>query len=119
LDNISVADRVNENTEYFTYDYTVADYVRICAQTIYVQNQSELTITGNLTMNNLSSIVIEDGSEMTIDGGQVYHTNVLVESGGKLTIENGGKLVLKNNELNIEDGGILDISEGDIQIVDE
>jgi hypothetical protein len=98
----------------------------ISSNTTYTARQvlySHIRITGNATLTikdilNLlgrTTIIIDPGAQLKVDGGTVSNVNLSIASGGKVTLTNGGKLILRTNtDLEIPAGAIMDISDGEI-----
>ena len=79
-----------------------------------ITSSGQLTIQGNITMQNGSSIVVDAGGCLIIDGGTLSNANVVLSTGASLYIINGGILDPQNDFLaplgatvNINNGQIL------------
>ena len=62
---------------------------------------------------------VEGGGELIINGGTITQGNVVVKSGGKLSITGGGEIRLSDsNNFKVEVGGIFNQSFGKVCIAD-
>lgn len=97
----------------------VCDEVSHICNDIRIVNGGKLTITADITRGITSSITVEDGGELIIDGGSITRGSVVVKSNGTMSITGGGELLLNDsNNFKVEQGGIYYQLFGKIQIID-
>ena len=82
---------------------------------------------GNLIINEDISlimykdvdIVVESGGTLTIDGGTIEQANITLKKGANIVIKNNGTLLLNSNDnFVVESGATVNIEEGSIDIYD-
>lgn len=77
-----------------------------------------LTVTANVMKYPKSTITVESGGELIINGGTITRGNVVVKSNGKMSITGGGELKLSNlNQLKVEQGGIFSQPFGFVRLI--
>ena len=108
-----------------SYPTLTINSVIACSDDGYIHNNvrivagGKLTITGDIMKDDSSSITVEDGGELIINGGTITQGNVVVKSGGKLSITGGGEIRLSDsNNFKVEVGGIFNQSFGKVCIAD-
>lgn len=108
-----------------SYPTLTINSVMACSDDGYIHNDvrivtgGKLTITGDIMKDDNSSITVEEGGELIINGGTITQGNVAVKSGGKLSITGGGEIRLSDsNNFKVEKGGILNQSFGKVCISD-
>jgi hypothetical protein len=75
-----------------------------------------LTITATAFSSNYT-ITIKNGGKLILSGGTIDDGNVVVQSGGKLTILNNGKILLGNyDNLDVQLGAEFDMDYGEINL---
>ena len=86
---------------------------------IRIVNGGKLTISSNIKKYFTSSITIENGGELVIDGGSITRGSVIVGSGGKLSILGDGEIILSHfNNFKVEQGGVFNHSFGKVKTID-
>lgn len=115
LENISLASfpdiTINAEVAWNEDDY-IYNNVRVV-------NGGKLIVSADVKKYFMSTITIEDGGELIIDGGSITRGSVIVKSNGEMSITGGGELRLSDsNNFRIEQGGIFYQSLGKIQIID-
>jgi len=89
----------------------------LCGDLI-VKSGAILTITIQLIMPVNSTITIQEGAKLVINGGKITCANIIVKNTSNLTINNNGILEFyKNDQLSVELGGTLDYNYGEIKIL--
>lgn len=108
-----------------SYPTLTINSVIACSDDGYIHNDvrivagGKLTITGDIMKDDISSITIEEGGELIINGGTITQGNVVVKNGGKLSITGGGEIRLSDsNNFKIEIGGFFNQSFGKVTITD-
>lgn len=77
-----------------------------------------LTITSNILKHPGSSITVESGGKLIVNGGIITRGNIVVKDNGELLITGGGEIRLSgSNNFNVEQGGIFNQSFGKIIII--
>ena len=65
------------------------------------------------TDTSASTVTIEAGGKMTIDGCTLEQADITVKPGGELTLINNGHIILKKgDDMNAEKGSIVNINNG-------
>jgi hypothetical protein len=85
-----------------------------------VGGDSKLTITGITELGFNTTLIIENGGELVVDGGEIKYGNIAVNSGGEITIENGGIVDLHHidDTFKVKSGGLLEFESGRIGIIE-
>ena len=82
---------------------------------VRVISGGKLIVTANVMKHPQSSIIVESGGELIINGGTITRGSVVVKSNGKMSITGGGEIRLDNsNNFKVEKGGVLNQSFGKI-----
>lgn len=77
-----------------------------------------LTVTANVMKYHKSTITVESGGELIINGGTITRGNVVVKSNGKMSITGGGELKLSDlNQLKVEQSGIFSQLFGFVRLI--
>jgi len=77
-------------TQTVTTTQTWADYRSLCGH-LTIQNGAKLTISGTTVLPYQANIIVKNNSELIVDNGNVINSNIIVESGGKLTLDYFGE----------------------------
>lgn len=65
-----------------------------------------------------SSITVESGGELIINGGTITRGNVVIKDNGKMSITGGGEIRLSDsNNFKVEQGDIFNQSFGKVKII--
>lgn len=82
---------------------------------IYIPSNAKLTVKNVLNLLGNTTISIDNGGELIIDGGVITNANLSFTTGGKLEIKCGGKLVMRTNvTFNAPLGALVEINNGEI-----
>ncbi len=77
-----------------------------------------LSISADIMKYPNSSITVENGGELIINGGSIIRGNIIVKNNGKMSIIGGGEILLSNfNNFKVEKGGILNQLSGKIKVI--
>lgn len=86
---------------------------------IRIVNGGVLTITSNIWKHPSSSITVESGGKLVVDGGIITRGSIVVKNSGEMLITNDGEIRLNNsNHLKVEQGGIFNQSFGKVKTID-
>ena len=86
---------------------------------VRIVSGGKLTVSADVKKYSTSSIIVESGGELIINGGTITRGNVVVKSNGKMSITGNGEIRLNNsNNFKIEKGGVLNQSFGKIGTID-
>lgn len=117
LDNSGNLEDLSLNN-YFEH---VVSGIETCTNRESVYTNIRIPFASKLCVKNIYNIFgqvnvyIESGGELIIDEGVITNANIIMSSGGKLTINNGGKIVMRTNtNFSAPLGAIVDISNGEI-----
>jgi len=89
---------------------------RTLCKNITIQSGVTLTITATAFSSNYT-ITIKNGGKLILSGGTIDDGNVVVQSGGKLTISNNGKILLGNyDNFDVQLGAEFDMDYGEINL---
>ena len=115
LENISLSPYpdITINTEVV---WNEDDYIY---NNVRIVNGGKLTVSANIKKYFASTITVENGGELIINGGSIVRGSIVVKNSGTMSITNGGEIQLsESNNLKIEQGGILNQSLGKVKIID-
>lgn len=85
---------------------------------VRVVSGGTLTITADVMKHPSSSITVESGGKLIVNGGAITCGNIIVKDNAEMTITGGGEVRLSDsNNLKIELGGIFNQSFGKIKIL--
>jgi len=115
IDNFVISSTLS-STQSVTTTQTWSDYRSLCGHLI-IQNGAKLTVSGTTVLPYQANITVKNNSELIVDNGNVINSNIIVESGGKLTLKNNGRIVQNSDETTINTGGLFDFYSGEIKIV--
>lgn len=114
-----------ENISLASYPDIVLNTDAVWDEDNYVYNNVRIVSGGRLTVSAdvkkyfASSIIVESGGELVINGGTISRGNVVVKSNGKISILGNGEIRLDNsNNFKVEKGGIFNQSFGKVTIID-
>ena len=114
LENISLAsypDIVINTDIVWNEDNYVYNNVRIVSG-------GKLTVSADVKKYFTSSIIVESGGELVIDGGTITHGNTIVKNNGILSIIGRGEIRLSDsNNFKVEQGGVFNQEFGKIKII--
>jgi hypothetical protein len=89
---------------------------RTLCKNIAIQSGVTLNITATGFSSNYT-ITIKNGGKLILSGGTIDDGNVVVQSGGKLTISNNGKILLGNyDNLDVQLGAEFDMDYGEVNL---
>ena len=115
LENISLAsypDIVINTDTVWNEDNYVYNNVRIISG-------GKLNVSADVKKYFTSSIIVESGGELVIDGGGITHGSIIVKDNGTMSITGGGEIRLSDsNNFKVEQGGIFNQSFGKVKIID-
>lgn len=115
LENISLAsypDIVINTDTVWNEDNYVYNNVRIISG-------GKLKVSADVRKYFTSSIIVESGGELVIDGGVITHGSIIVKDNGTMSITGGGEIRLSDsNNFKVEQGGIFNQSFGKVKIID-
>ena len=82
---------------------------------IYIPSNAKLTVKNILNLLGDTTISIDNGGELIIDGGVITNANISFTIGGKLEIKHGGKLVMRTDvTFDTPIGALVEINNGEI-----
>lgn len=84
---------------------------------IRIVNGGVLTVKGHLDMFGSSTIIVESGGRLTVNGGTISNVNIDLKAGSTLRIINNGKLETQK-EFTAPLGALVDVVYGQISIYD-
>lgn len=90
----------------------------ICGDLV-IKNNTTLTLssTGSIKMQAGRKLTIEGNSSLIIQGGKVSMANIVVNSGGTLTLDNDGIIELCNKVSSLTVNGVFNHNKGSVNIV--
>lgn len=83
-------------------------YCNIC-----ITSSGELTVQSNVELMGNSSVIVETGGKLIIDGGTLSNVDLVMKSGSSLRIVNNGIIETKNG-FEAPLGALVDIEHGKI-----
>ena len=100
---------VDSNSTYSTTDsFTYPNIVIVGGSTLSVANAV-------MTMKDNATIVVNNGASLIVDGGTLKNANIIVDSGGNLTVRNNGTIELsQSGQVSTALGALVNIDEGNI-----
>ena len=114
-----------ENISLASYPDIVINTDTVWDEDNYVYNNVRIVSGGRLIVSAdvmkyfASSIIVESGGELIINGGTISRGNVVVKNNGKMSILGNGEIRLDNsNNFKVEKGGVFDQSFGKVKIID-
>jgi len=82
---------------------------------LIIHSYLDIASTGDLIMDEKTSIIIESGARLTVNGGQIHNANIIVKDGGTLIIQNNGTIYLNyDDDITITKGAVFDLQLGQI-----
>lgn len=114
-----------ENISLASYPDIVINADTVWNEDNYVYNNVRIVSGGKLTVSadvkkySTSSIIVESGGELVIDGGTITHGNTIVKDNGTMSIIGGGEIRLSDsNNFKVEQGGVFNQEFGKVKIID-
>ncbi len=83
---------------------------------ITLSNNSTVTISADIYQSRKSTFIVESGSKLKIDSGQLKSGHVIIESGGELELINGGEIVILKDEIEMKSGSVFSGNYGNITV---
>ena len=101
-------------------DYSVGSTVEIkdgddvlFSTYIYIAGSGQLTIQSNIELMGNSSVIVEAGGKLIIDGGTLSNVDLVLKAGATLQLKNGGILETRNG-FDAPVGAIVNMEYGQI-----
>jgi hypothetical protein len=86
----------------------------VCSD-IIVQNGGILTISSDILLSKVATLIIENGGTVIISGGHLNNGNIEIHNGGILSITNNGSIELTDgDEFKTDLGAILNLTYGSV-----
>lgn len=79
-----------------------------------ILNNAQLNIQSNITLSDNSSVIVETGGKLIIDGGILSNADVILKEGATLQLINGG-IVETRNGFEAPIGSVVDVGFGQIR----
>ena len=80
---------------------------------ILIKSSAQLTIQSDIELMGNSSVIVETGGKLIIDGGTLSNVDLVMKSGSSLRIVNNGIIETKNG-FEAPLGALVDIEHGKI-----
>lgn len=96
-------------------DYTYGTGNSVLAGDIVVPNGCTLTIAGGLMCTGTTTITVEAGGNLIIDGGVLANANLILSSSSRVRIKNDGTVYMrKDHDFSAPLGCVVEIEKGTI-----